>query len=257
LSSPAEGTFYLQAIGSRPRLVVPADGTGVVGHAGARLLADLADATGLSSACSNVLGRLRPRGTGHDPGRIATDLAVMIADGGETITDLAVLRDQGEAFGPVASTPTAWRLLAGMNGAGLAPLRSARAQAPGSGLAAGRRNRRGHTRGDGCKTRGARADPGHRRHTDHLLLGEGRRRPDLQRRLRLPPAAVFPGKHRRGHVRAAALAVWTGACPTCHRNTPEPIPTRLTFAGTIIETGTDSFRLAQTRARARAEQSSD
>ncbi|MET7308818.1 ATPase [Streptomyces sp. NPDC005134] len=29
---------------------------------------------------------------------------------------------------------------------------------------------------------------------------------------------------------------------------------RLTFGGNIIETGTDSFRLAQTRARARAEQ---
>lgn len=36
----------------------------------------------------------------------------MLADGGEAIADLAVLRDQGEVFGPVASTPTAWRLLA-------------------------------------------------------------------------------------------------------------------------------------------------
>lgn len=35
----------------------------------------------------------------------------MLADGGEAITDLAVLRDQHEVFGPVASTPTAWRLL--------------------------------------------------------------------------------------------------------------------------------------------------
>jgi len=29
-----------------------------------------------------------------------------------SITDLAVLRDQAEVFGPVASTPTAWQLLA-------------------------------------------------------------------------------------------------------------------------------------------------
>ena len=84
------------------------DGAGVVGHAGARLLADLADATGLTTAYSTALRPLRPRGTGHDPGRIATDLAVMLADGGETITELAVLRDQSEVFGPVASTPTAW-----------------------------------------------------------------------------------------------------------------------------------------------------
>ncbi|MDQ0761504.1 hypothetical protein QF027_004139 [Streptomyces canus] len=47
------------------------------------------------------------RGTGHAPGRVAVDLAVMLADGGETITDLAVLRDQREVFGPVAATPTA------------------------------------------------------------------------------------------------------------------------------------------------------
>lgn len=53
----------------------------------------------------------------------------MIADGGETITDLAVLRDQSEVFGPVASTPTAWRLLAHIDDTVLASLRSARAQA--------------------------------------------------------------------------------------------------------------------------------
>ncbi|WUV40712.1 transposase (plasmid) [Streptomyces sp. NBC_01483] len=107
----------VQGIGSRPKLHVSTDGSGVVGHAGARLLADLADATGLTTAYSTALRPLRPRGTGHDPGRIATDLAVMLADGGEAIADLAVLRDKGEVFGPVASTPTAWRLLADTDGA--------------------------------------------------------------------------------------------------------------------------------------------
>jgi hypothetical protein len=37
---------------SRPKLVVAADGRGVVGHAGTRMLADLAEATGLSTALS-------------------------------------------------------------------------------------------------------------------------------------------------------------------------------------------------------------
>jgi hypothetical protein len=37
----------------------------------------------------------------------------MLADGGEAIADLAVLRDQAALFGPVASDPTAWRLLHG------------------------------------------------------------------------------------------------------------------------------------------------
>lgn len=119
----------MQAIGLRPKVHVSADGSGVVGHAGARLLADLADATGLTAAYSAALRSLRPRGTGHDPGRIATDLAVMLADGGETIADLAVLRDQAGLFGPVASTPTAWRLLADTDEAALASLRAARASA--------------------------------------------------------------------------------------------------------------------------------
>lgn len=102
----------MQSLGLRPRVHVSADGSGVVGHAGARLLADLADATGLAAAYSTALRSLRPRGTGHDPGRIATDLTVMLAHGGEAIADLAVLRDQAGVFGPVASIPTAWRLLA-------------------------------------------------------------------------------------------------------------------------------------------------
>ncbi|WP_326585952.1 IS1380 family transposase [Streptomyces sp. NBC_00487] len=129
MSVQAEGTFYVQAIGLRPKVQVSADGSGVVGHAGARLLADLADATGLTAAYSAALRPLRPRGTGHDPGRIATDLAVMLADGGEALADLAVLRDQAAVFGPVASTPTAWRLLADVDETALASLASARAQA--------------------------------------------------------------------------------------------------------------------------------
>ncbi|MFF3735663.1 transposase, partial [Streptomyces sp. NPDC002476] len=129
MSSQQEGTFCVHPTRSRPKLVVSADGHGVVSHAGSRLLADLADVTGLTSAFTDALRWLRSRGTGHDPGRIAVDLAVMLADGGEAIADLALLRDQGEVFGPVASTPTAWRLLAGIDSAALARLRSARATA--------------------------------------------------------------------------------------------------------------------------------
>lgn len=119
----------MHTTGSRPKLVVSADGHGVVAHAGSRLLADLADATGLTDAFTDALRRLRPRGTGHNPGRIAVDVAVMLADGGEAIADLALLRDQAEVFGPVASTPTAWRLLAGIDHTALAALRTARAAA--------------------------------------------------------------------------------------------------------------------------------
>jgi hypothetical protein len=53
----------------------------------------------------------------------------MLADGGEAIPDLAVLRDQAAVFGPVSSTPTAWRLLADVDDTALVALASARAQA--------------------------------------------------------------------------------------------------------------------------------
>jgi hypothetical protein len=47
---------------------------------------------------------------------VLTDAAVMIADGGRVLSDLATLRDQGELFGPVASDPTLWRTLDGIGG---------------------------------------------------------------------------------------------------------------------------------------------
>jgi hypothetical protein len=106
-----------------------ADGRGVVGHAGARLLADLADATGLSEAMSEALAPSRQRDHGHDPGRVAVDLAVLLADGGEAIADLAVLRNQGELFGPVASDSTAWRVLDAIDAEALGRIRVARARA--------------------------------------------------------------------------------------------------------------------------------
>src|SRR5690242_12575569 len=119
----------MQATGTRPKIIVSADGRGVVGHAGARLLADVAEATGLSGALGEALAQLRQRRGAHEPGRIAVDLAVMLADGGEAICDLAVLRDQRQLFGPVASDPTAWRLLSDMDSAAIDRLNQARAAA--------------------------------------------------------------------------------------------------------------------------------
>jgi hypothetical protein len=70
---------------------------------------------------------------------VLRDLAVLLADGGDCLSDLAVLRDQPELFGPVASTPTAWRVLdrIARDPDGLARLRAARAHARGRVWAAG------------------------------------------------------------------------------------------------------------------------
>ncbi|MBW4705196.1 IS1380 family transposase [Micromonospora sp. RL09-050-HVF-A] len=119
----------MKATATRPKIMVTGGGRGVVGHVGARLLADLADATGLTGVFSEALAGLRKRQGGHAPGRIAVDLAVMLADGCEAIADLAVLRDQPGLFGPVASDPTAWRLLSQLDEPMLAGLRAARARA--------------------------------------------------------------------------------------------------------------------------------
>jgi len=106
--------------------VVTVSGNGVVSHAGFRLLADLADRTGLTGALADALAGVRQRVSAHDPGGVLADLAVMLADGRTTISELAVLRDQSAVFGPVASTATAWRVLAGVNVARLSAVRSAR-----------------------------------------------------------------------------------------------------------------------------------
>lgn len=93
------------------------------------MLTDLADATGLSDGFGDALGALRRRCSGHDPGRVAVDVAVMLAVGGKAIADLAVLRNQPQLFGAVASDPTCWRVLAGIDADAVARLRAARAGA--------------------------------------------------------------------------------------------------------------------------------
>lgn len=114
---------------SRPKIVFSGGGSGVVSHAGSRLLAELADRSGVTDLFGDALAGLRERRGGHDPGRVLVDLAVMLADGGTTISDLAVLRNQPELFGSVASTATAWRVLDAVDDRLLGGLRAARAAA--------------------------------------------------------------------------------------------------------------------------------
>jgi hypothetical protein len=90
---------------------VTADGDGLVSHAGSALLAQVADKTGLTRALSDGLAAMRERRAGHDPGRVVRDLAVMLADGGECLSDLGGMRDQLALFGGVASDSTAYRVI--------------------------------------------------------------------------------------------------------------------------------------------------
>ena len=121
----------VQATRTRAGFEVTCDGDGVVGHAGAALLGELADRLGLTAALGWRADRSKTGRHRHATGRVLRDLAVMLADGGDCLSDLAVLRDQPELFGAVASTPTAWRVVeqVASDELGLAGLRAARVQA--------------------------------------------------------------------------------------------------------------------------------
>ncbi len=124
-----EGTSEVQGIAGFPKVVVSADGRGVVSHVGARLLADVAQATGLVAGFDEVARTRRVRRSAHLPGQVLAEVAVMIADGGEAIADLAVLRNQPGLFGLVASPATCWRVLDAVDADMLAALKQARAAA--------------------------------------------------------------------------------------------------------------------------------
>jgi hypothetical protein len=108
-------------------LSVSADGTGVVSHVGSVALRLLADQVGLTDQCSRALTR-RSFTPVHDRGRVLVDLAVMIADGGEAISDIAVLRHQRDVLGDIASAPTVWRTLDELTAARLRQVEKARAK---------------------------------------------------------------------------------------------------------------------------------
>ena len=114
---------------TRQTVEVRADAEGIVSHAGAHLLAELADRVGLTAALSAAMAPTRERRSAHDPGVVLRDLIVAIADGGDCVTDLGVLRDQEALFGAVASERTAHRVIKSIDAGLLEALRGNRALA--------------------------------------------------------------------------------------------------------------------------------
>ena len=119
------------------RVRVSADGEGVVSHAGAELFRELAGYTGLVDAWDRALIGTYKGLPVHFPGSVLADVAVAIIDGADSISDLRSLREQPGLFGPVASTPTAWRVLDRVSEAHLPGLRAGRAIARQAAWAAG------------------------------------------------------------------------------------------------------------------------
>jgi hypothetical protein len=172
---------------------VTADGEGLVSHAGSALLCQVADKTGLTRALSLRLSPMKQRRSGHDPGRVVRDLAVMLADGGECISDLGGLRDQLALFGDVASDSTAYRVIEAI-AADLALL---------EGLRAAHAKSRAHAWELGVRPRAG--DDRARRDARWSALREGRRGGEVQGRVRLPSAAGVLRRVKRGAGRDLAV----------------------------------------------------
>ena len=122
----------MQLTARSSKIMVSADGTGIVSQAGGLLLAQTLRATGLDRGLDAALERWRQPRAVHSPGKIITDLAVAVALGGDCLADVAMLRAQPELSGPVASDPVVSRLvtrLAGDAPRALRAIRAARAAA--------------------------------------------------------------------------------------------------------------------------------
>jgi hypothetical protein len=114
----------MKATTTRLPVEVTCDAEGLTSRAGTALLAGLSDRIGLTDGLVSGL-RAHSRRVAHEPGRIVRDIAVMLADGGDCLTDLGALRDQGVLFGPVASDTTALRCIERLDGRVLARMREA------------------------------------------------------------------------------------------------------------------------------------
>jgi Transposase DDE domain group 1 len=128
-TSTQEDTQMVKGTAALGTVEVTADGEGLVSHAGVALLVELADRAGLTGALSAALAITRERRSAHDPGRVLRDVAVMLADGGDCVTDMAAFDGQERLFDPRASETTTHRVLKSIEERLLARVRAARAEA--------------------------------------------------------------------------------------------------------------------------------
>jgi hypothetical protein len=136
-------------------LRVQADARGLVSRSGTALVAELAARLGVVGELSGALCDLHRRRPVHDPGAVLCDLATMLIDGGDCISDLGALADQPDLLGRVASHSTVSRLLHALGEDERGALRVARGSlAPYAALEAGARG--GWVPARGCL--GGRAD---------------------------------------------------------------------------------------------------
>jgi hypothetical protein len=104
-----EGTLLVNGSAPVQRVEVTGRGAGVTNQSGTQLLGRIAQRLGVADGLSEVMAGAVTRASGHDRGRVFTQLSMTLAAGGRCLADLKTLRNQPELFGEVASDPTAWR----------------------------------------------------------------------------------------------------------------------------------------------------
>lgn len=93
------------------RAEVESSGTGVVAHVGLHCLGTFADRLGLADLLSQQIPLKGERLPLHDRGKVLTQVALMVASGGEACSDIEHLRFQEDLFGFVPSDSTVFRVL--------------------------------------------------------------------------------------------------------------------------------------------------
>jgi len=119
----------VKTIRSVEPVAVTTDGHGVITHAGMVLLGEVADRTGLTTGLSRLLRAEGTRQRKHDLGRALVHLGTAVANGGDCLSDLSMVRNQPEVFGIVASDPTMWRVIDSMHSGSFRAVEQARAEA--------------------------------------------------------------------------------------------------------------------------------
>jgi hypothetical protein len=106
-----EGTLSVNGNAPVQRVEVTGNGAGVTNQSGTHLLGEIAQRLGVAAGLSQAMAGAGSRTSGHDRGRVLTQVAMMLAGGGRCLADLKTLRHQPGVFGTVASDPTAWRAM--------------------------------------------------------------------------------------------------------------------------------------------------
>ena len=205
-------------------LSVAPDADGLIGHAGAVLLRKLADQCGLTSALGAALGR-KGKFPLIDRGMALVSMAVAIALGATSMSDIAVLAHQEPVLGAAPSDTTVRRTLE------LADPRDPGQDRPGAGGGPGARvaadlREAGRVPVAGHRREAAGGLAGHRhgRDADHRAQRQGGSRPTWKKGYGFHPLGAWAGEYARvpGDAAAARQRRARTRSPITRRCWPRP-----------------------------------